>query len=191
MWRYLVLATEGGVYADSDVHCLRPISTWGDDPSWNGRRYSISFPCLITTVDLDFRRPDDWSPPSIIVGVEADVGNRHDWHTWWPRPLQFSQWTIASARGHPILIDTIRRVVEMALAPLPTPLPSVMERTGPGPFTDSVLRYVRIGWGKTWADLRELGQDGWRPREAKRGSAWGDIKILSITGFSPGVGSVF
>ncbi|KAL8280405.1 hypothetical protein RQP46_007053 [Phenoliferia psychrophenolica] len=167
-WRYLVLAVEGGVYADSDVHCLRPISTWGDDPSWDGNR------------------PSDYRPPSLIVGIEADVGNRHDWHSWWPRPLQFSQWTIASARGHPVLIDTLRRVVEMALAPLPTPLPSVMERTGPGPFTDAVLRYVRIGWGKTWADLKDLGQDGWRAHG--RENPWGDIKILSITGFSPGVG---
>ncbi|KAK4701258.1 hypothetical protein P7C70_g4976, partial [Phenoliferia sp. Uapishka_3] len=169
-WRYLVLATEGGVYADTDVHCLRPISTWGDDPSWNGKR------------------PDGYRPPSIIVGVEADVGNRHDWHSWWPRPLQFSQWTIASARGHPVLIDSIRRVVEMALLPLPTPLPSVMERTGPGPFTDAVLRYVMIGWNKTWADLRGLGQDGWRWHGEGREGGWGDIKILSITGFSPGVG---
>lgn len=37
-WRYLVLATEGGIYADTDVECLRPLAEWGEDPSWNGDR---------------------------------------------------------------------------------------------------------------------------------------------------------
>ena len=51
-WRYLVLATEGGVYADSDVNCLRPMSTWADDPSWNGNRYLL-LPSLCTYVELE------------------------------------------------------------------------------------------------------------------------------------------
>jgi hypothetical protein len=104
-----------------------------------------------------------------------------------------SQWTIASARAHPILIDTLRRVVETAPAPPPPPLAdgspaprlSVMEQTGPGPFTDAVLAYLSVKWGKTWVDLRSLDQDGWRWREH---GEWGDTKVLSITGFSPGVG---
>lgn len=37
-WRYLVLAVDGGVYADTDVECLKPIERWGDDPDWNGAR---------------------------------------------------------------------------------------------------------------------------------------------------------
>lgn len=112
---------------------------------------------------------------------------------WWPRPLQISQWTIASARAHPILIDTLRRLVDTALASPPPPLAdgspaprlSVMEQTGPGPFTDAVLAYLAVKWGKTWVDLRSLNQDGWRSREH---GEWGDTKVLSITGFSPGVG---
>lgn len=51
---------------------------------------------------------------------------------WWPRPLQISQWTMASARGHPVLLDTVRRVVEMALEDPNAQKKSVMERTGPG-----------------------------------------------------------
>lgn len=153
--------------------------------------------------------------PSLVVGVEADVGDRADWNQvspapsrsrgvgtmlltsissqWWPRPLQISQWTIASARAHPILIDTLRRLVDTALASPPPPLAdgspaprlSVMEQTGPGPFTDAVLAYLAVKWGKTWVDLRSLNQDGWRSREH---GEWGDTKVLSITGFSPGVG---
>jgi len=26
-------------------------------------------------------------PPSVIVGIEADVGDREDWAMWWPRPV--------------------------------------------------------------------------------------------------------
>ncbi|KAI5476664.1 Haloacid dehalogenase-like hydrolase domain containing protein [Pseudohyphozyma bogoriensis] len=169
-WRYLVLAAEGGIYADTDVKCLKPIERWGQNPDWQGDT------------------PSDYQPPSMIVGIEADVGGREDWQQWWPRPLQLSQWTIASARGHPILIDTLRRVVELALAPPPEHPLSVMERTGPGPFTDSVLRYALIQWGVTWADWRGLGEEGWRFMGEKGEKVWGDLKVLSITGFSPGVG---
>lgn len=175
---------------------------------------------LFSSADLflpQHHRPDDYQAPSLVVGVEADVGDRADWHEvssapsrqqrselerslltsitsqWWPRPLQMSQWTIASARAHPVLIDTLRRVVDTALASPPPPLAdgspaprlSVMEQTGPGPFTDAVLAYLSVKWGKTWVDLRSLDQDGWRSREH---GEWGDTKVLSITGFSPGVG---
>ncbi|GAA5910921.1 hypothetical protein JCM6882_001932 [Rhodosporidiobolus microsporus] len=187
-WRYLVLAVEGGVYADTDVECLHPVEKWGEDVSWEGKR------------------PADYIAPSLIVGIEADVGSRHDWHDWWPRPLQISQWTIASARGHPVLLDVVRRIVEMALLPEEEQPKSVMERTGPGPFTDSLLSYLLSHYRKPWGTLRGLTTDGWRfrasrdaPELLERRKAkgvelgeveerWGDVKVLSITGFSPGVG---
>lgn len=56
----------------------------------------------------------------------------HYYTQWWPRPLQISQWTMASARGHPVMLDTVRRVVEMALEDKNATSRSVMERTGPG-----------------------------------------------------------
>jgi alpha 1,6-mannosyltransferase len=28
--------------------------------------------------------------PSVVVGIEADVGNREDWFDWWPRPVSSS-----------------------------------------------------------------------------------------------------
>ncbi|BGP37184.1 hypothetical protein JCM10450v2_001092 [Rhodotorula kratochvilovae] len=180
-WRYLVLAVEGGVYADTDVECLKPVERWGEDASWKGER------------------PTSYEPPSLVVGIEADIGNRQDWHDWWPRPLQISQWTMASARGHPVLLDTMRRIVEMSLLPEEEQPKSVMERTGPGPFTDAVLSYLEVMYRKPWSELRGLGSNGWRFRasadapeilESSREEEehWGDVKMLSITGFSPGVG---
>ncbi|GAA6030087.1 hypothetical protein JCM8097_009249 [Rhodosporidiobolus ruineniae] len=185
-WRYLVLAVEGGVYADTDVECLKPVERWGEDPSWEGKR------------------PDTYTPPSLIVGIEADVGSRHDWHDFWPRPLQISQWTMAAARGHPIMLDAVRRIVEIAVLPEEEQPRSVMEKTGPGVFTDSVLSYLLAQYRKPWGTLRGLGLDGWRfrasidapevlqRRRTRNGKEeeerWGDVKVLSITGFSPGVG---
>ncbi|KAM0746899.1 hypothetical protein T439DRAFT_367035 [Meredithblackwellia eburnea MCA 4105] len=140
--------------------------------------------------------PLGYHPPSILVGVETDIGDSYAVHTHPPQTSEFTQWTIAAARGHPILLDTLRRIVEMALAPNDTTnndsadyVMSPVELTGPGPFTDSVLRYVQSQWGKTWADLRRLGSDGWRYM-GENGGPWGDVKALSITGFNAGYPSV-
>lgn len=93
--RYLVLLLEGGVYSDTDTICLRPIPQWGANPILlPGQRKS-----LLKT------------PPSVIIGVEADVGMREDWHQWWPRPLQIVQWTLSSAPNHPIFLDVLRRIL--------------------------------------------------------------------------------
>jgi hypothetical protein len=35
VWRYLVLHHLGGVYADSDVKCMQPISTWNEEHSYD------------------------------------------------------------------------------------------------------------------------------------------------------------
>ncbi|GAA5893422.1 hypothetical protein JCM5296_004871 [Sporobolomyces johnsonii] len=172
-WRYLVLAVEGGVYADTDVECMKPVERWGMDLSWDGQA------------------PEDYEPPSLIVGIEADVGNRKDWHQFWPRPLQVSQWTMASARGHPVLLDVVRRVVELALEPRNANAKSlsVMEQTGPGQFTDAVLAYLLVKFRTPWASLRGLEDDGWRFHgDENEAGGWGDIKVLQITGFSPGIG---
>jgi len=157
-WRYAILATEGGIYcelrydeklvgdadygpilydvADIDTKCLKPVDGWHKAP-W-----------LRNLFEND-PRPE----PAIVVGIEVDVGSRPDWHAWWPRPLGMVQWTMASTKGHPILIDTMRRVVEaidqtnttaLSVAGQHRKLESVVEKTGPAPFTDSVLRCERL-----------------------------------------------
>ena len=109
--------------------------------------------------------------PSLIVGVEVDVGDRGDWKKWWPRPLGIAQWTIAGTAGHPVLIDAMRRVSE-AVNPFPQPgvheaqegiaeqshrnLDAVVEKTGPGPFTDAVLRCKFISLLGFWLAERTL-----------------------------------
>ncbi|KAF9519774.1 glycosyltransferase family 32 protein [Hydnum rufescens UP504] len=91
--RYLLLLVEGGIYTDTDTHLLRSIDGWGKGATNYG----------------DQKYP---GRPSLIVGIEADVGEREDWHRWWARPVQLCQWTFASTPLHPVLIDAVRRIYE-------------------------------------------------------------------------------
>lgn len=87
MWRYLILALEGGIYSDTDTHLLKPPSAWGRDAKlWrNGKGW------LENEQRVRIKAGQDWQevlgPPSIVVGIEADVGGREDWFDWWPRPV--------------------------------------------------------------------------------------------------------
>jgi len=39
--------------------------------------------------------------PSVVVGVEADVGDREDWYDWWPRPVSAGRLRIRRyGQGH-------------------------------------------------------------------------------------------
>lgn len=55
----------------------------------------------------------------------------------------------------------------------------VINWTGPSVFTDAVLSYLLARYGITWRDLRGLQ----RPLRV------GDVLVLPVTGFSPGVGN--
>ncbi|KAG9118281.1 membrane-bound alpha-1,6- mannosyltransferase Initiation-specific, partial [Ceratobasidium sp. 392] len=182
--RYLLVMVEGGIYSDIDTRRLKDISRWGQGADTIGEE----------TVGL----------PSVVVGIEADAGTRSDWHKWWPRPLQIVQWTFAAAPLHPILIDTVRRIHHVTAVVeahkngtksagdanetvahwvggellRDDGTVSIMEWTGPGVFTDSVLRYLASEHQVTWPKLKNLG----KPVRAR------DAVVLPVTGFSPGVG---
>lgn len=53
-----------------------------------------------------------YGPPQVVVGIEVDVPDITGWETFWPRPIQIVQWTMAGSPGHPIYLDSIRRVVD-------------------------------------------------------------------------------
>ena len=48
--------------------------------------------------------------PSIIIGLESDAHDRW-WENRYPRPLGSCQWAVTSAPYHPIMLDSVRRVV--------------------------------------------------------------------------------
>ncbi|KAK0613967.1 nucleotide-diphospho-sugar transferase, partial [Immersiella caudata] len=159
--RYLLLHVEGGVYTDTDTVALKPIDKW---------------------IPYEFR-----SKAKVVVGIEfdrLDGGAWADINHW----VQFCQWTIAAAPGHPMFM----RMAERVLASLgdlsrehgvpvqelkPTSF-EVMNSTGPAAFTDVVFEELRMaeGWLSDTKDLS--GMHGAR--------MFGDVLVLTVNGFGMG-----
>lgn len=162
--RYLILYVEGGVYTDIDTVALRPIDEW---------------------VPADAR-----AEVRLIVGVEFDQRDGAMWSEI-PPTLQFCQWTIAAAPGHPIFMAIVSRAVESVRVLAgdvygvdvedlrPTSF-EVMNATGPAAWTDVLFEQLQ---------LADPGVTHLKNLSAMIGSRlYGDILVLSIDGF--GVGQV-
>lgn len=160
--RYLVLSVEGGVYTDTDTVCLKPIDKW-----------------IAPGIERE--------KVKVIVGIEFD---RRDGGGWvdishW---VQFCQWTIAAAPGHPLFMKMAERVMfsanllaETHQVPLEKVAPTsfeVMNSTGPAAWTDVVFEQLQLH-NKSMTDTKDLSfMDG--PK------LFGDILVLPIDGFGMG-----
>jgi len=159
--RYLLLAAEGGVYTDTDTVALKPIDAW---------------------IPAEFR-----DKAKVVVGIEFD---RRDGGAWadinhW---VQFCQWTIAAAPGHPMFMKMVERVIE-SLGDLSREhntqvdrlKPSsfeVMNSTGPAAWTDVVFDQLKE-FEPGLSDTKDLsGMTG--PR------LFGDVLVLAVNGFGMG-----
>lgn len=171
-FRYLILLARGGIYSDIDTEALKSAVDW--------------LPPTLEKTDV-----------GLVVGIEADP-DRDDWAEWYSRRIQFCQWTIQAKAGHPVLRNIVARITEKALelkahghlrhGRVPTNI-SIVEFTGPAIWTDTIFEYFNnreyfeIGAGsqnitaKDFFDMKELKQVG-------------DVVVLPITGFSPGVGQM-
>lgn len=171
-FRYLILLARGGIYADIDTEALKSAI--------------------------------DWLPPSLerstvglVVGIEADP-DREDWAQWYSRRIQFCQWTIQAKAGHPILRDIVARITEKTLdlkargqlrhGRSPTNV-SIVEFTGPAVWTDTVFDYFNnhdyFEFNSKFQNV--TAQDFFNIKEHKK---VGDVLVLPITSFSPGVGQM-
>ncbi|KAK2016904.1 glycosyltransferase family 32 protein [Colletotrichum eremochloae] len=156
--RYLLLDIEGGVYTDTDTVALKPVDEWVPEQFRNQTR-------LIVGIEFDQRDGGFW----------ADI----------PHPLQFCQWTIAAAPGHPVFQKMVARVIqsweglvkEHGPAAKPTSF-EVMNSTGPAAWTDVVWEYLQET-DDTLTTLRNLSSLG-PPR------LFGDALVLPIDGFGMG-----
>ncbi len=114
-FRYMVILRYGGIYADLDTECL------------------ISMDDVIDAED------------EMIVGWESDLKDekaaipRH-----FVRRRQVLQWIFAAVPGHPALREICDFIVSKAKKhePVVNNNYDTLEKTGPGVFTDVVLRYV-------------------------------------------------
>lgn len=165
-FRYLILLARGGVYSDIDTSALKSAVEWVPE---SVPRETIG----------------------LVIGIEADP-DRPDWHDWYSRRIQFCQWTIQSKPGHPVLRDIVARVAAETLKRKRSGLlagvdvNNVIEFTGPAVWTDTIFeyfndpRYFDMSTSKGAIDYRNFtGME-----VAKK---VGDVIVLPITSFSPGV----
>ncbi|EME45553.1 glycosyltransferase family 32 protein [Dothistroma septosporum NZE10] len=172
-FRYLILLARGGIYTDIDTTALKSAVEW---------------------VPADVPR----SSYGLVVGIEADP-DRPDWHDWYSRRIQFCQWTIQAKPGHPVLVDIVATITEETLRRkrageldskhMKSVMKNVVELTGPALWTDTIFKffnnpdYFDMSTSKgniTWQQFAGITQ-------AKK---VGDVVVLPITSFSPGVGQM-
>ncbi|KAJ5099465.1 hypothetical protein N7532_006466 [Penicillium argentinense] len=169
-FRYLVLLARGGIYSDIDTRALKPAHFW---------------------------LPEDLDRKTIgfMVGIEADP-DRPDWHDWYTRRIQFCQWTIVAKPGHPILRDMVAYITEEALRMKRAGIlkvgkmdRTVMEFTGPGAWTDAVFRYFNDpDYFNILPGDKNVAYEDFSGQTTHR--KVGDVVVLPITSFSPGVGQM-
>lgn len=164
-FRYLILLARGGIYSDIDTTALKSATEW---------------------VPANVPR----SSYGMVIGIEADP-DREDWEDWYSRRIQFCQWTIQAKPGHPVLRDIVANITQETLkrkaaGTLTKDVKGIVEFTGPAKWTDSVFSFfnnpdyfdMNTGNGNiTWKHFTGM----------KAAKKVGDVIVLPITSFSPGV----
>lgn len=159
--RYLLLDKIGGVYTDTDTIARKPI--------------------------------DDWVPASLrdkvrlVVGIEWDQQNRGAVATI-PHVVQFCQWTIAAAPGHPVFPRMVRHILnavkdlearhQKPLSEIQPEYFDVLNTTGPAMWTDAVFEQLQL-----FDPSLESTKDFSYLSESR---LVGDILVLTINGFGMG-----
>ncbi|KAL1971024.1 hypothetical protein VTN77DRAFT_2858 [Rasamsonia byssochlamydoides] len=166
-FRYLILLARGGIYTDIDTQALRPAVDW---------------------------LPEDMDRLSVglIIGIEADP-DRPDWHEWYSRRIQFCQWTIQAKPGHPVLRDVVATITEDALRMKKAGIltkskmdKTVVEFTGPAVWTDAIFRYFNNPeYFHFETGARNVTYENFTGLTERK--KVGDVAVLPITSFSPGV----
>lgn len=122
-FRYMIILRHGGVYADIDVESRRPLES--------------------------YILPTD----SMVVGWEAEAPNDVEaFNHHYVRKRQVLQWFFAAAAGHPVLKAMCDHIANNMLTTFSNNTNiDTLERTGPGPWTDLVLRHsLQVCWGSAW-----------------------------------------
>ncbi|KAF2745552.1 glycosyltransferase family 32 protein [Sporormia fimetaria CBS 119925] len=164
-FRYLILLARGGIYSDIDTSALKSAADWV---------------------------PRDVPPNSygMVIGIEADP-DRPDWADWYSRRIQFCQWTIQSKPGHPVLVDVVANITQETLkrkteGRLSKDHKDIIEFTGPALWTDTIFSFFN---NPDYFDMStSKGNITWQHFTGmKSPKKVGDVIILPITSFSPGI----
>jgi alpha 1,6-mannosyltransferase len=168
-FRYLILFARGGIYSDIDTFAIRGALEW--------------IPESIPRETI-----------GLVIGIEADP-DRPDWEQWYSRRIQFCQWTIQSKPGHPVLRDVINRITNETLTLKRSGKmaqftgKNVVDLTGPAIWTDTIMDYFNDArFFKVGADGGKIDFHNFTGMTDRR--RVGDVAVLPITSFSPGVGQM-
>ncbi|KAI8938454.1 hypothetical protein NX059_004347 [Plenodomus lindquistii] len=144
--RYLVMYAEGGVYADIDVECLRPIDRFIPE------RYQEK------NVDM-------------IIGVEIDEPAFIDHPVLGLKCMSFCQWTFAAKPRLPVMMRLIENIQDwlhdlskeknVPISQLELDFNEVISGTGPSAFTRAVLEQMTAqnhGKEVTWEHFHNLAE---------------------------------
>ncbi|KIX05410.1 uncharacterized protein Z518_06282 [Rhinocladiella mackenziei CBS 650.93] len=187
VFRILVLKWFGGVYTDVDTQPLRQPSTWVSS--------SDLFPWTDPMTETIYDCPSD--SVNLILGIEADCDpdSNSYWRMGYSYPIQLTQWTLAAAPGHPVLLrfmDILTRRLQdissrnggdIASSSAIEELRHIgpLALTGPVAVTVATKTWLEEQVGLRWNALTGL-HDGGKSKVVE------DVLILPITGLSPGRG---
>jgi alpha 1,6-mannosyltransferase len=166
-FRYLILLARGGIYSDIDTHAIKSALEW--------------IPANVPHEAV-----------GLVIGIEADP-DRTDWYDWYSRRIQFCQWTIQSKSGHPVLREIVAHITNKTLvrkrAGTLKALASddeVVAFTGPAIWTDIIFNFFN---DERYFDMRKSSKNiTWEDFTGMTApKKVGDVVILPITSFSPGV----
>ncbi|KAF2134959.1 glycosyltransferase family 32 protein [Dothidotthia symphoricarpi CBS 119687] len=164
-FRYLILLARGGIYSDIDTSALKSATEW----------VSADVPA---------------NSYGLVIGIEADP-DRPDWAEWYSRRIQFCQWTIQAKPGHPVLVDVVANITRETLrrkaqGTLNKDHKTIIEFTGPAIWTDTIFDYFN---NPDYFDMSaSKGNITWENFTGmKAAKKVGDVVILPITSFSPGI----
>ncbi|EFR01448.1 initiation-specific alpha-1,6-mannosyltransferase [Nannizzia gypsea CBS 118893] len=157
-FRYLILHARGGIYSDIDTLALRAATEW---------------------IPPTFDR----STIGLVVGIEADP-DRADWAKWYSRRIQFCQWTIQSKPGHPVLRDVIASITEETLR-MKEEVNRGVHR--PAVWTDAIFKHFNDPVNFPSEEGKHQNITALHFTGMTKQKQVGDVVILPITSFSPGV----
>ncbi|KAF2744517.1 glycosyltransferase family 32 protein [Sporormia fimetaria CBS 119925] len=166
--RYLVIYAEGGVYADIDVECLRPVNRF---------------------IPTERYREED---VDMIIGIEIDEPEYREHPVLGGKCMSFCQWTFAAKPQLPVLLRLIENIQEwvhdmarrkgVKLSELELDFNEVISGTGPSAFTQAVLDQMNAqtrGRSKIeWEDFHGLVES----------KLVAGILVLNVEAFAAGQG---
>jgi mannosyltransferase OCH1-like enzyme len=165
--RYLIIYAEGGVYADIDVECLRPVNKF---------------------------IPERYEPHDVdmIIGIEIDEPAFEKHPILGSKCKSFCQWTFAAKPRLPVMMRLIENIQDwleettrkkgVTLPNLELDFNEVISGTGPSAFTKAVLEQMTA----QSPDHKEVTWD--RFHNLAESTIVGGILVLNVEAFAAGQG---